>query len=156
MDYNQLMLKSILIADVEWNNIKKIGIISKEGTQGYNDFYNQFNVPLDIHLMQISLEGVKTSRERGEAIQKLEYTDLIIIIRGGGNTGEISNSFDVIEIFDIIKKSNVPIAISIGHEQDKGDKLLITNVSDIDFPAPSVCAKYLNKNLFNPINTYIR
>ena len=136
---------------VEWNNIKKIGIISKKHTQGYDDFYNQFNVPLDITLMPISLEGVKTSRQCGEAIQKLKDTDLIIIIRGGGDTGEISNSFDVIELFDIIKKSNVPIVTAIGHEQDKGDKLLITNVSDIDFPTPTACAKDLNKIFYNPL-----
>ena len=36
-----------------------------------------------------------------------------------------------------MKKSNVPIITAIGHEQDKGDKLLITNVSDIDFPTPT-------------------
>ena len=134
---------------VEWDNIKKIGIISKKNTQGYDDFNNQFKVPIDITLEPISLEGVKTSRECGEAIQKLQYTDLIIIIRGGGDTGEISNSFDVIELFDIIKKSNVPIATAIGHEQDKGDKLLITNVADIDFPTPTACAKDLNKNFYN-------
>lgn len=136
---------------IEWNNIKKIGIISKKNTQGYDDFYSQFKVPLDITLVPISLEGVKTSRECGEAIQKLQYTDLIIIIRGGGDTGEISNSFDVIELFDIIKKSNVPIATAIGHEQDKGDKLLITNVADIDFTTPTACAKDLNNKFYRPL-----
>tara|TARA_B100001093_G_scaffold513195_1_gene584599 strand:+ start:1970 stop:3424 length:1455 start_codon:yes stop_codon:yes gene_type:complete len=134
---------------VEWNNIKKIGIISKQNTQGYDDFYNQFKVPLFITLLSISLEGVKTSRECGEAIKNLQNTDLIIIIRGGGDTGEISNSFDVIELFDIIKKSNIPIATAIGHEQDKGDKLLITNVADIDFPTPTACAKNLNNKFYN-------
>lgn len=136
---------------VEWNIIKKIGIISKQNTQGYDDFRSQFNVPLDITLRQISLEGNKTSRESIEAIKTLQDNDLIIIIRGGGDTGEISNSFDVIELFDRIKKSNVPIATAIGHEQDKGDKLIITNISDIDFPTPTACAKDLNNKFYNPL-----
>lgn len=136
---------------VEYNSIKKIGIISKQNTQGYDDFCSQFKVPLDITLIQISLEGEKTSSESVEAIKKLQDKDLIIIIRGGGDTIEISNSFDVIELFDIIKKSNVPIATAIGHEQDKGDKLLITNVADIDFPTPTACAKDLNNKFYNPL-----
>ena len=136
---------------VDWNTIKKIGIISKEKTQGYDDFCNQFKVPLDITLSQISLEGVKTSKECIEAIQTLQDKDLILIIRGGGDTAEISNSFDTIELFDRIKTSNIPIITAIGHEQDKGDKLLITNVSDKDFPTPTSCAKDLNKNFYNPL-----
>lgn len=136
---------------VEWNIIKRIGIISKENTQGYDDFCSQFNIPLDIKLQQITLEGVKTYKECMNSIDKLQNTDLIIIVRGGGDTGEISNSFDHIELFDIIKKSKVPIITAIGHEQDKDDKLLITNVSDIDFPTPTACAKDLNKKIYNPL-----
>ena len=136
---------------IEWNIVKNIGIISKKNTQGYDDFCSQFNVPLDITLMQISLEGVKTSRECIEAIKNLQNKDLIIITRGGGDTGEISNAFDHIELFDIIKNSKVPIITAIGHEKDKGDKLLITNVSDLDFATPTTCAKDLNNKFYTPL-----
>ena len=136
---------------VEWNSVTKIGIISKLNTQGYDDFRNQFKVPLDIKLEQITLEGVKTCGECIKSIKKLQNFDLIIIVRGGGDTSEISNSFDCIELFDIIKKSKVPIITAIGHVQDKGDKLLITNVSDIDFPTPTALAKDLNNKLYEPL-----
>ena len=81
----------------------------------------------------------------------MQDCNIIIIIRGGGDVSEISNSFDHIELFDIIKKSKIPIITAIGHEQDKGDKLLITNVSDIDFSTPTACAKDLNKKFYIPL-----
>ena len=139
--------------EIEWFKIKKIGIISKKNTQGYNDFCNQLMVPLDIILNEITLEGFKTCKDCIDSIINLEKLecDLILIIRGGGDTSEISNSFDKVELFEIIKKSKIPIITAIGHEQDKGDKLLITNVSDLDFPTPSTASIEINKILFNPL-----
>lgn len=137
--------------EVDWNKINKIGVISKVNTQGYDDFKNQFKVPIEITLEQITLEGPKTYKECIQSIKKLCDQDVIIIMRGGGDTSEISNSFDCIELFESIKKSDVPIITAIGHEQDKGDKLLITNVSDIDYPTPTSCAKDLNKRLYLPL-----
>lgn len=146
--------------NINWESVNKICIISKKNTQGYNDFISLFNVPLNIKLEEISLEGNKTSKECINIIKKLERVDLIIIIRGGGDTGEISNAFDSLELFETMKKSKIPIITAIGHEQDKDDKLLITNVSDIDFPTPTACAKDLNKKLYNKllenIDKYLR
>ncbi len=136
---------------VNWNNIKNIGIISKTKTQGFDDFCSQFNVPIDTTLQEISLEGSETCKECIDSILALQGTDLILVIRGGGNTNEISNSFDNIKLFDAIKESNIPIITAIGHEQDKGDKLLITNVSDVDFPTPTALAKDLNELFYKPL-----
>jgi len=136
---------------IDWEKISKIGIISKKSTQGYDDFCNQLKVPLEINLEEICLEGCKTSSECIRSIKKLQECDLIMIIRGGGDTVEISNSFDKEELFETIKKSKIPIVSAIGHEQDKGDKLLITNVSDFDFPTPTALAKDLNKIFYQPV-----
>lgn len=131
---------------IKYGDLNKIGIISKIGTQGYDDFINQLKVPIDIVLEEITLEGEKTKNECINAIKKLEKeTDMIIIIRGGGDTGLISDSYDKIELFETIKKSTVPVLTAIGHDMDKGDKLLITSVSDFDFPTPTAAAKELNK-----------
>lgn len=136
---------------IDWKNIKTIGIISKQNTQGYDDFCNQFKVPLQIKLVQITLEGPKTASNCIHAIENLQQCDLIVIVRGGGDTSEISNSFDHLELFDAIQKSKVPVVTAIGHEQDKGDKLLITTVSDCDFATPTTLAKVLNQTLYEPI-----
>lgn len=136
---------------IEWHKIKKIGIISKYNTQGYNDFITQFKIPISIITEEITLEGINTSNQCILAIKNLQKVDIIIIIRGGGSTSEISNSFDKIELFNTIHQSNIPIITAVGHEADKGDKLLITDISDYDFPTPSSAASEITKIILNPI-----
>jgi exodeoxyribonuclease VII large subunit len=132
--------------EINWTSIKSIGLISKRETQGYNDFISQLKVPLDINLKEISLEGAETANEVIKAINEFQdlSLDFIIIIRGGGSTIDISNSFDKIELFDVIRNSKIPIITAIGHEADKDDKLLITNISDYDFPTPTRASIELN------------
>lgn len=133
---------------VDWNIINKIGIISKKETQGYNDFITQLKVDFKIILKEIVLEGVNTEKTLINAINDFQDEDVevILIIRGGGSTIEISNSFDKISIFDIMKKSKKPIITAIGHEADKDERLLITSISDLDYSTPSRLALEINKN----------
>ena len=107
----------------------------------------QFNIPIEINLEEISLEGKNTCIECIESIKKLQDNDIIIIIRGGGSTSEISNSFDKIELYDEIKNSKVPIISAIGHEADKDDKLLITNITDKNYSTPSTASYEIKKEL---------
>jgi len=137
--------------NIDWKNINIIGIISKNGTQGYIDFKNQLYAPLDKQLEEIALEGNTTSKQLIKAINNLQDVDLILIIRGGGDTSSISNSFDKIEIFDAIKKSKKPIITAIGHAADKNDKLLITQISDCDFSTPSTAAYEMTNMILKPI-----
>ena len=140
---------------ISWNTIKKIGIISKKDTQGYNDFVKQFNIPLEIILDEIALEGNNTETLLINSINNFKKLDIsvdaIIIIRGGGSTSDISNSFDKMNIYDAIKKSKIPVITAIGHEADKDDKLLITNISDLDYPTPSTAALNMNKIFMTPL-----
>ena len=138
--------------EIIWENVNKIGIISKTGTQGYNDFMTQFKIPKFISLIQIALEGDKTEKELIKAIKELQETDVdvIIIIRGGGSTIDISDSFDIISIFESIKNSSIPVITAIGHEADKDDKLLITCISDYDYPTPTRAALDLNQIFIKP------
>lgn len=137
---------------IDWEAVTKIGIISKTDTQGYTDFMSQFKIPISITLKQIALEGEKTEIDINNAIKELQKddVDVIIIIRGGGSTLDISNSFDRIGIFESIKKSIVPIITAIGHEADKDDRLLITNVSDYNYSTPTRAAVELNRIFITP------
>jgi exodeoxyribonuclease VII large subunit len=137
---------------IHWETVTKIGVISKKDTQGYTDFMSQFKIPIYITLKEIALEGENTETDVNNAIKELqqEAVDIIIIIRGGGSTIDISNSFDRIGIFENIKKSVVPIITAIGHEADKDDKLLITNVSDYNYPTPTRAAVELNRIFITP------
>ena len=140
---------------IDWANISNLGIISKKNRQGYDDFINQFRIPINQEVQQISLDGANTCRECIRAIEKLQHTDLIVIIRGGGDTNDISGAYDDIKLFDAIKQSKIPIVTAIGHQQDKGDKLIITQISDMDFPTPTALAKDLNNIFLTPIKDMI-
>ena len=134
---------------IQWNKINKIGIISKKETQGYNDFVKQFDLNIEINLIEISLEGENTANETIMAIDNLQSNDIIIIIRGGGATNEISNSFDNIDLFKKIKNSSKPVISAIGHEYDKGDKLLITEITDLNYSTPTTAALQMKSELIS-------
>ena len=143
---------------IEWNSVRKIGLISKKDTQGYNDFIKQLKVDFEIILKEIILEGVNTEKTLIDAINEFqeEDVDAIIIVRGGGSTIEISNSYDKMSIFEVIRNSNKPIITAIGHEADKDEKLLITSISDIDYPTPSRLAIEINKNKLRMIEEQLK
>jgi|694.fasta_scaffold00724_6 exodeoxyribonuclease VII large subunit len=143
---------------IDWNSISKIGLISKKDTQGYNDFIKQLKVDFQIILKEIVLEGVNTEKTLIDAINEFQDEDVeaILIIRGGGSTIEISNSYDKMSIFEVIRNSNKPIITAIGHEADKDEKLLITSISDVDYPTPSRLAIEINKNKLRIIEEQLK
>lgn len=151
---------------------KNILLISKQKTQGCVDFmeyinkYNLFN--LNVSIKNICLEGSNTSVDIIKGLNGIdigEY-DIAIILRGGGDTTDISNSYDKLEIFEAIKACNIPVGTAIGHTQDKNNKLLITRISDIDFNTPTACAnsiiisqtnyyKHVYEFIYNKFKLYI-
>ena len=136
---------------IVWSRVKKIGLVSKKDTQGYNDFMKQFKIPIEIIGKEIILEGENTEGSLISAIEELQdVVDVILIIRGGGSTMDISSSFDRIGIFAALKQSRVPIITAIGHEADKDDRLLITSISDYDYPTPTRAAVEMNRIFKDP------
>ena len=137
--------------EIDWFSIENILLLSKKNTQGYSDFIKQLYIPFTITEMEIPLEGPSTASTIIEILENtpLERFDLILIIRGGGNTTEISNSFDKLELFSSIKSSPIPIITAIGHANDTKDKLLITEISDFDIETPTSLAKYINQYFFH-------
>lgn len=144
---------------INLNLFKKIAIISKENTQGYNDFNKGIiNGSFIFKLFTISLEGPKTESElikQINNINKIGDFSAIIIIRGGGDTNAISNSYDKISIYESIKNSKIPVFAAIGHDADIGDKLLITEIVDKNIGTPSKIATYLNNHTINNLRNII-
>lgn len=137
---------------LDFNNLNHITILSKEGSQGYNDFIEHLKIPLKVKLVNICLEGENTKRDIVKVLNKItKNTDLILIMRGGGMTTDISLSFDHIEIFKAIRECKIPVMTAIGHTKDCKDSLLITEVSDIDCHTPTTAANYINVNCLAPL-----
>lgn len=132
-------------------DINNIIILSKKGTQGLSDFTQNLRIPLNIDIKNISLESKNTKFDIIKSIKKIneDYMvnkcDLILILRGGGDTSNISNIFDNIDIFDCIKNSKIPVGTAIGHTDDKSQRLLINEISDINFNTPTSAAEEINK-----------
>lgn len=139
---------------IHWFSVQKILLLSKKDTQGYSDFIKQLYIPFDIIEYDIPLEGPNTASSIIQCLDEIDINSyqLIIILRGGGNTTEISNSFDKLELFEAIKSSSIPILTAIGHANDTKDKLLITEISDFDIETPTSLAKYINQIFFERFN----
>ena len=141
---------------VDWALVSRIGIISKDNTQGYSDFIAQLQIPFHVDLEEIPLEGPQTATEIINKIKLFDSSaheyDVILIIRGGGNTTEIANSFDKIELFEAMRESKVPIVTAIGHHNDTKENLFITQVSDVDYSTPTSLAKCINSSVFDKLN----
>lgn len=137
--------------EIDWFSVKNILLFSKKNTQGYSDFIKQLYIPFNITEIEIPLEGPSTASSIIESFENtpLETFDLILILRGGGNTTEISNSFDKLDLFKCIKSSPIPVITAIGHANDTKDKLLITEISDFDIETPTSLAKYINQYFFH-------
>ena len=150
--------------NVDLTKLNNIILISKKDTQGCCDFEEHLKIPLNITVKNVTLEGENTSNDIIKAIDSInksnEKCDLIIIMRGGGDTSAISKSFDKIELFKAIRESNIPIGTAIGHTKDVKDKLLITAISDINFDTPSVAAsmitEYCKKYFYNLRDIYLK
>ena len=134
--------------------INNIVLLSKKDTQGCCDFMEHMKIPLNISIKNVTLEGENTSTDIITNIKKINQMyekenvscDLILILRGGGSTSDISKSFDKIDIFEAIRNSKIPIGTAIGHTKDNEDKLLITSVSDINFDTPSIAASCITNS----------
>ena len=137
---------------LDFNTLNHITILSKEGSQGYNDFIEHLKIPLNIKLVNVCLEGENTKRDIIKVLSKItKNTDLILIMRGGGMTTDISLSFDHIELFKAIRECKIPVMTAIGHTKDCKDSLLITEVSDIDCHTPTSAANYINDKCLIPL-----
>ena len=147
--------------NINWLKIKRIALLSKYNTHGYNDFITHIrNLQnyITIKLYDIILEGNNTEKSLIETINYINENnnilqiDLILICRGGGSTENISLSYDKLNIFQCIKQSNIPICSAIGHSDDKDIKLLITNITDYNFTTPTEAGIFIYNVYINKIN----
>ena len=114
--------------------LRRIAVVSSATAAGYGDFCNQleqneygfhFDVQLFPAVMQgeqvpesiiSALEAILSSPE-GEVGKGLPF-DLVVIIRGGGASSDLSD-FDSYELAACIAQYPLPVLTGIGHERDE-------------------------------------
>jgi len=127
---------------VDFLAYRRIGILSKTGSKGYDDFITQLRIPCERVLVEIALEGPKTESDIIRGISELTRAsvDCILIIRGGGDFLDMSNSYDREPIFKSIVECAVPVISAIGHSNDD---LLINRVCDFHTETPTTLACFI-------------
>jgi exodeoxyribonuclease VII large subunit len=127
---------------VDFLKYKRLGILSKKGSKGYEDFITQLRMPCERVLVEISLEGPKTESDIINGIAELtkQRVDCIMIIRGGGDFLDMSNSYDRAAIFQAVVDSKVPVISAIGHSNDD---LIINRVCDFHTETPTTLACFI-------------
>ena len=127
---------------------KRIAVISSATAAGYGDFSNQlennaggfyFHTELFPAIMQG--DGVEQSilRALDEIYQREEQFDVVVIIRGGGATSDLTG-FDTYNLAAAVAQFPLPIITGIGHERDD---TVLDMVSHTRVKTPTAAAEFL-------------
>ncbi|MBP5392804.1 MAG: exodeoxyribonuclease VII large subunit [Bacteroidaceae bacterium] len=106
--------------------LKRIAVISSATAAGYGDFCHQledndYGFHFDIQLFPAVMQGEQVPESiiaALEAILQEGEFDLVVIIRGGGASSDLSD-FDSYELAACIALYPLPVLTGIGHERDE-------------------------------------
>ena len=100
--------------------IRRIAVISSPNAAGYEDFKHQLeSSPYTIHctLFPALMQGEGAAKSIMAALEKIEGYDIVVIIRGGGATTDLS-CFDNYELCAVCAQFELPVITGIGHTRD--------------------------------------
>lgn len=126
----------------------RIAIISASGAAGYGDFINQLysnqaRLRFSSELFPAVLQGERCAESivaaLGAIARRAEEFDGVVIIRGGGATGDLA-SFDDYTLAAHIAMFPLPVMIGIGHERDV---TLLDYVANMRVKTPTAAAEWL-------------
>jgi exodeoxyribonuclease VII large subunit len=132
-----------------------IAVISSETAAGYGDFCDQlinndfgFHFATRLYPAIMQGEGVEQSvisalNRINEDIKQGVAIDVVVIIRGGGATSDLSG-FDTLELAENVANFPIPIITGIGHERDES---VLDMISHTRVKTPTAAAALLIENL---------
>lgn len=135
---------------------QRIAVISSSGAAGYDDFLhhltnNSFGFCFHIQLFNAIMQGEEVERSVIAALNTInmqfERFDLVIIIRGGGGTSDLSG-FDTLALAENVANFPLPIITGIGHNRDESVLDLIAYEA---VKTPTAAADYLINLLSNTL-----
>ena len=127
---------------------QRIAIISSETAAGYGDFCNQLNSDTSHfafypRLFPAIMQGNMAETSIIGALEKIykhvELFDLVVIIRGGGATTDLS-CFDSYNLAINCAQFPLPIIAGIGHQRDVS---ILDMVAHTSVKTPTAAAEYL-------------
>ena len=128
--------------------LNRIAVISAEGAAGYGDFCNQLdNNPYGLRfthrLFQAKMQGSEVEptviAALGRIYEELDDWDVVVIIRGGGSTSDLSG-FDSLPLAEHVAQFPLPVITGIGHERDN---TVIDEIAHTRVKTPTAAAEFL-------------
>ena len=107
--------------------LRRIAVVSSASAAGYGDFVNQlqnneYGLYFCVQLFPAVMQGQHVPESvigaMGDILQSAEPYDLVVIIRGGGATGDLCD-FDSYPLAACIAQCPLPVVVGIGHERDE-------------------------------------
>lgn len=106
--------------------LKRIAVISSATAAGYGDFCHQleendYGFRFDVKLFPAVMQGDKVPESIIAALEEIlteQPFDLVVIIRGGGASSDLSD-FDNYGLAACIAQYPLPVLTGIGHERDE-------------------------------------
>lgn len=132
--------------------VQRIAVISSATAAGYGDFCNQlehnpYGFVFYPHLFQAVMQGDKVELSIIAALEKIYQTqekwDVVVIIRGGGATSDLSG-FDTYNLAAHCAQFPLPVLTGIGHERDD---TVLDVVSHTRVKTPTAAAEFLINHL---------
>ena len=127
---------------------QRIAVISSASAAGYGDFCHQLEhnprgYYFRVELFPSIMQGERTEASLLAALdrinQRLEYFDVVVIIRGGGATSDLS-CFDTYLLAAACAQFPLPIITGIGHERDD---TVLDSVAHTRVKTPTAAAECL-------------
>ena len=132
-----------------------IAVISSANAAGYGDFCNQlanndYGFYFYTQLFPAIMQGEQVEQSVIAALNQIYEIqaekpsfDLVVIIRGGGATSDLSG-FDTLALAENVANFPLPVITGIGHERDES---ILDMVSCVRVKTPTAAAAFLIDNL---------
>ena len=127
--------------------LRRIAVISSATAAGYGDFCNQleqngYGFHFDVKLFPAVMQGEQVPESIIAALEgilsELPF-DLVVIIRGGGASSDLSD-FDSYELAACIAQYPLPVLTGIGHERDE---TVLDYVAHTKVKTPTAAAAFI-------------
>ena len=127
---------------------RRIAIVSSQSAAGYGDFCDQlenndYGFHFHLQLFPAVMQGNRVEESiiaaLGQIAEQADLWDVVVIIRGGGATSDLSD-FDSYPLAACIAQMPLPVVTGIGHERDE---TVLDYVAHTHLKTPTAVASFL-------------